>query len=382
MMKQARKIKVVIAMDSMKGSLSSLEAGRAAAEGIRLARPEARIVVKPLADGGEGTVEALTAGLGGEFVTVPVHGPLGEAVTARYGILPDGTAVMEMAEASGLTLVPGDRLDPWRASTYGTGEMIRDALGRGCRDFLIGIGGSATTDGGTGMLAALGYEFLDSRGQPAAPGIGELDRIDRICAANRLPELEQCSFRIACDVSNPLLGEQGAVWVYGPQKGVREEEKPVLDAKMLHFAEKTVEYTGKDCRNTPGAGAAGGLGFAFLSYFPEARLQPGAELVLEILGLEREIAEADFVVTGEGRLDAQTSMGKAPAGIAQIAKKYGKRVIAFAGQIAEDAGACRQAGIDACFSILPGVLSLEEAMHPETAEKNLKRTAEQVFRLL
>ena len=376
-------MKVVIAIDSMKGSLSSLEAGRAAARGIRRARPEAEMVVKPLADGGEGTVRALTEGLEGVLRRTKVRGPLGDPVWASWGVLRDGkTAVMEMAEASGLALVPRERLDPWRASSFGTGQMIREAIRHGCRDFLIGIGGSATTDGGAGMLAALGYEFLDEEGHEVEPGIGALDRIAGIRSGRKLPELEQCRFRIACDVTNPLLGHQGAVWVYGPQKGIREEEKELLDAKMRHFADKTEEYTGRDCKDRPGAGAAGGLGFAFLSYFPRAELLPGAELVMEAAGFQKEIAKADVLVTGEGRLDGQTAMGKAPAAAARLAKRYGKKVIAFAGQIGEDAGVCNQAGIDAFFSILPGIMPLEEAMRPERAAENLARTAEQVFRLL
>ena len=376
-------MKVVIAIDSMKGCLSSLEAGQAAARGIRRAKPGAEIVVKPLADGGEGTVRALTEGLEGVLHRTKVRGPLGDSVWASWGALKGGkTAVMEMAEASGLALVPRERLDPWRASSFGTGQMIREAIRQGCRNFIIGIGGSATTDGGTGMLSALGYEFLDAEGCAVEPGIGALDRIACIRSGQKLPELEECRFRIACDVANPLLGRQGAVWVYGPQKGVREEEKVLLDAKMGHFADKTEEYTGTDCRIQPGAGAAGGLGFAFLSYFPHAELRPGAELVMEASGFKKEIAEADVLVTGEGRLDGQTAMGKAPAAAARMAKKYGKKVIAFAGQIGEDAGVCSQAGIDAFFSILPGIMSLEEAMRPERAAENLARTAEQVFRLL
>ena len=376
-------MKVVIAIDSMKGSLSSLEAGRAAARGIRRARPEAEMVVKPLADGGEGTVRALTEGLEGVLRRTKVRGPLGDPVWASWGVLRDGKiAVMEMAEASGLALVPRERLDPWRASSFGTGQMIREAIRHGCRDFLIGIGGSATTDGGAGMLTALGYEFLDEEGHEVEPGIGALDRIAGIRSGRKLPELEQCRFRIACDVTNPLLGHQGAVWVYGPQKGIREEEKELLDAKMRHFADKTEKYTGRDCKDRPGAGAAGGLGFAFLSYFPRAELLPGAELVMEAAGFQKEIAKADVLVTGEGRLDGQTAMGKAPAAAARLAKRYGKKVIAFAGQIGEDAGVCNQAGIDAFFSILPGIMPLEEAMRPERAAENLARTAEQVFRLL
>ena len=376
-------MKVLVAIDSMKGSLSSLEAGKAAAKGIQRACPDAEVRVFPLADGGEGTVRALTEGLGGRLERVTVTGPLGGSVAAAYGILPDGrTAVLEMAQASGLTLVSRDALDPRRASSFGTGEMIRDALEKGCREFLIGIGGSATTDGGKGMLEALGWEFLNAEGKAVGPGIGELGQIAEIRGEHRMPELDQSHFRIACDVSNPLLGEQGAVFVYGPQKGVLAEEREELDASMRWFAEKTGEATGRDCRNVPGAGAAGGLGFAFLSYFPDAELKAGAELVLEAVNLEGELSGADAVVTGEGRLDGQTAMGKAPAGVARLAKKYGKKVIALAGQVAEDAAACNQTGIDAFFSILPGVMSLEEAMEPSRAAKNLERTAEQVFRLL
>ena len=376
-------MKVLIAIDSMKGSLNSMEAGRAAAEGIRRAKPEAVITVKPLADGGEGTLQALTEGLGGRMETVQVCGPLGDLVQACYGILPDGkTAVMEMAEASGLALVPREKLDPRRASSFGTGQMIREAIRQGCRDFIIGIGGSATTDGGAGMLSALGYEFLDEEGRAVEPGIEALDRIVCIRSEQKPPELEQCRFRIACDVSNPLLGEQGAVWVYGPQKGVREEEKSIFDQKMRHFAEKIVEFTGRDARGEPGAGAAGGLGFAFLSCFPQAELSPGIQLVMKAVGLEQEIAAADIVVTGEGQLDGQTAMGKAPVGVARLAKKYGKKVIALAGQITEDARECNRQGMDAFFSILPGVMPLKEAMDPERAWRNLALTAEQVFRLL
>ena len=247
-------MKVLIAIDSMKGSLNSMEAGRAAAEGIRRAKPEAVITVKPLADGGEGTLQALTEGLGGRMETVQVCGPLGDLVQACYGILPDGKTAV-------LSLVPEEKRDPRRATSFGTGQMIREAIRQGCRDFIIGIGGSATTDGGAGMLSALGYEFLDEEGRAVEPGIGALDRIVCIRSEQKPPELEQCRFRIACDVSNPLLGEQGAVWVYGPQKGVREEEKSILDQKMRHFAEKIVEFTGRDARGEPGAGAAGGLGF-------------------------------------------------------------------------------------------------------------------------
>lgn len=373
-------MKVVIAIDSFKGSLSSMEAGNAAKAGIRRAC-SADIVVKPLADGGEGTTEALVEGLGGRYVSAEVTGPLGEKTNARYGILRDGqTAVLEMAEAAGITLVNREELDPYRATTYGVGEMILDAVNRGCRRFIIGIGGSATTEGGVGMLQALGYDILDGNGQPVRQGIRDLDCIAQISSANVPDILKECHFQIACDVKNPLCGETGAVWVYGPQKGVREEDKRIFDRKMQHFAEKTIEYTGTDHRLTKGAGAAGGLGFAFLSYLPNVELRPGIDIVIEATGLEQELKDADVVITGEGRLDAQTAMGKVPVGVARLAKRYGIKVLAFAGSVTRDAGECNSAGIDAFFPIVRGVTTLEEAMDPENAKENMALCVEQVFR--
>ena len=375
-------MKVVIAMDSFKGSLSSIDAGEAVREGIQRAC-DAKVVIKPAADGGEGTTRTLVDGLGGTYRSVTVIGPDGVPVQARYGVLPDGeTIVMEMAEAAGITLIRPEERDPRQATTFGVGEMIRDAVSQGGRKFLIGIGGSATTDGGAGMLQALGCRFLDATGSAIGRGIEHLDRIERIDISGMMPELSQCSFQIACDVVNPLCGEQGAVYVYGPQKGVKEEEKPELDAKMRHFAGETAKYLGKDYRSMEGAGAAGGLGFAFVSYFPNVTLKSGIEIVMDAVGLEEEIRDADLVVTGEGRLDSQTGMGKLPVGIARLAKKYGKPVIAFAGSVTEDAGVCNQAGIDAFFPIVRGITTLEEAMKKEQAGKNLSLSVEQVFRLI
>lgn len=385
-------MKVVIAIDSFKGSMSSMEAGRAAkagierargADGIDRARGADRIVVKPLADGGEGTTEALVEGLGGEYVTVWVTGPLGEKTEARYGILGDKrTAVLEMAGASGIILIKREELDPPRATTYGVGEMILDAVGRGCRELIIGIGGSATSDGGAGMLQALGYEFLDSDGNSIRPGIRDLDRIVSITAKHVPEVLKACHFRIACDVKNPLCGENGAVYVFGPQKGVKEEEKQNFDEKMKHFADKTQEFTGADHRMAEGAGAAGGLGFAFLSYLPNAELRSGIDIVLDAIQLEQEVKDADIVITGEGRLDFQTAMGKVPVGVARLAKKHGAKVLAFAGGVTKDAGECNAAGIDAFFPIVRGVTTLDEAMVPENARENMTLSVEQVFRAL
>lgn len=376
-------MKVVVAMDSFKGSLGSYEAGLAVKEGIQRACRDADVVVKPLADGGEGTVKSLIEGLGGRCVTAEVTGPVGQRIAAKYGILADGrTAVMEMAEAAGITLVKKEDLNPWKASTTGVGEMILDAACRGCRAFLIGIGGSATTEGGIGMLQALGYVFYDEEGKVLPPAAESLGRISRI-SKDHVPEvLEECRFLIACDVSNPLCGENGAVCVYGPQKGVKEEDKEKLDAAMRHYAEKTAAFTGKENSRAAGAGAAGGLGFAFLSYFADAELKSGISVVLEAVGLEKEVKNADIVVTGEGRLDAQTAMGKAPAGVAKLAKQYGCTVLAFAGSVSDDAGACNEEGIDAFFPVIRGITTLEEAMKEENARKNIALSAEQVFRLL
>lgn len=375
--------KIIVAVDSFKGSMGSLEAGYAVKRGIeRVCGEETQIIVKPVSDGGEGTMRAVTEGLGGEYVSVTVSGPFGTEVQAAYGIMEGRKlAMMEMAEAAGITLIDRSVLDPASATTYGVGEMILDAVNRGCRDFILGIGGSATTDGGVGMLSALGFEFLDFSGKPVLPGAFSLDHIETI-RSDRVPkELKECRFRVACDVKNPLLGEQGAVYVYGPQKGVKEEERELYDRKMAHYAEKTIAFTGRDMRMEEGAGAAGGLGYAFLSYL-NAALEPGISLVLDILGLEEAFRTADLVITGEGRMDAQTAMGKVPVGIAKLAKKYGCSVLAFAGGVTRDAAACNEAGIDAFFPIVRGVTTLDEAMQKQNAVANMEDTAEQVFRAL
>lgn len=375
-------MKVVVAIDSFKGSLSSMEAGNAAKEGI-LKACSADVVVKPLADGGEGTTEALVEGLGGTYVTLPVTGPMRSRVMAKYGVMEDGkTAVMEMAEAAGIILVEKNALNPWQASTTGVGEMIKDAVARGCREFLIGIGGSATTEGGIGMLQALGFRFYDEEGGVLAPVFDSLGKIARIDGSHVMEELCACRFQIACDVANPLCGENGAVFVFGPQKGVKEQERQAMDDAMRHFAKKTAEFTGTDQSPVPGAGASGGLGFAFLSYLPNVELKSGIDIVLKAVGLEREVRDADIVVTGEGRLDAQTAMGKVPVGVARLAKKYGCKVVAFAGGVTEEAGVCNAQGIDAFFPIVRGVTTLEAAMEKETAKRNMALCAEQVFRLL
>lgn len=375
-------MKVVIAIDSLKGSLSSMEAGTAIKDGILAAKPDAEVIVKPLADGGEGTTDALIEGMNGERIDLTVTGPMHTPVDAYYGYLKDtNTAVMEMASAAGITLVPDSEKNPLLATSYGVGEMINDAIQRGCRNFIIGIGGSVTNDGGIGMLKTLGVRFLDENGEDAGEGGQALAKVARIDVSGMNPLLKECHIQVACDVNNPLCGENGSTYVYGPQKGVTEDMKKTLDEAMAHFARVTSETLENDYMNTPGAGAAGGLGYAFLAY-TGAALTPGIELILDAVGLEEELSGADVVVTGEGRLDFQTAMGKAPVGVARLAKKYNAKVIAFAGSVTKEATACNKEGIDAFFPILRSVCTLAEAMDPVAARNNMTATVEQVFRLL
>lgn len=374
-------MKVVIAIDSFKGSLSSLEAGEAVREGVLKADGSAKVVIRPLADGGEGTVDALAIGLGGEMIEVDVTGPLGESVKAKYCIVKGSTAVIEMAQAAGLPLVPAELRDPMNTTTYGVGELILDAIRRGCRSFIVGIGGSATNDGGTGMLSALGFEFLDKNGEKIAFGARGLEALASVSVENALPELRECSFRVACDVNNPLCGERGCSAVYGPQKGATPESVKIMDEWLGKYAEVAKSAFPNADPNSPGAGAAGGLGFAFKT-FMNASLESGIGIILDETELEKHIADADVVVTGEGRIDFQTAMGKAPIGVAKLAKKHGKRVVAFAGCVTEDAEECNNHGIDAFFPIIRGITTLDEALDRENAYNNLKATAYQVFRLI
>ena len=376
-----RPLKVLAAVDSFKGSMTSMEAGRAVAEGIHRADAGAEVLVRPLADGGEGTVEALTSGMNGSRQQVQVTGPLGTPVICEYGIIEaSGTAVIEMAGAAGITLVPDEKRNPLYTTTYGVGEVIRDAIKKGCRRFIIGIGGSATNDGGTGMLQALGFGFMNKNGQPVPFGARGLEELETITDTYVIPELKECEFRIACDVTNTLCGEQGASAVYGPQKGATPSMIMQMDKWLAYYAALAKEKFPKANAKQAGTGAAGGLGFAFLT-FTNAVLESGIKIVLEETQLEEYIKDADLVVTGEGRLDRQTAMGKAPIGVAKLAKKYGKTVIAFAGSVERDARECNKHGIDAFFPVLRGITTLEEAMKNENAKRNLADTAEQVYRL-
>ena len=375
-------MKVVIAIDSFKGSISSPDAGAAIREGIHRVFPDAEVFVRPLADGGEGTVEALALGMHGRIRTVTVTGPLGTPVEAAYGILDDSkTAIIEMSAAAGITLVDEPNRNPLYTTTYGVGELIRDAIVNGCRNFIVGIGGSATNDGGIGMLQALGFGMLDENGNQVEFGAKGLRQLKSITTSHVLPELSKCIFRVACDVTNPLCGSTGCSAVFGPQKGADSEMINMMDRWLKDYALLSRKYFPDVNESLSGAGAAGGLGFAFLTFL-HATLESGIKIVLEETKLRDYVQNADIVVTGEGRLDGQTVMGKAPIGVAKIAKEYGKPVIAFSGCVTKDAIACNEHGIDAFFPVLRSVSTLDEAMCRTNAMQNIEDTAEQVFRLI
>ncbi len=372
---------VVVAIDSFKGSLSSLQAGNAVKEALIKADKASTAEVFFLADGGEGTVEAMYEGLGGEIKEIEVTGPIFNKVKSRYLILPDKTAVIEMATAAGLNLVPENKRNPMDTTTFGVGELIKDAIASGCRNFIIGIGGSATNDGGTGMLSALGYDFRDENNE-TIPLCGKgLEHLYEISARNVLPELKDCKFRIACDVNNPLCGKNGCSYIFAPQKGASEDDIIKMDLWLKKYAEITKTISADADSDFPGAGAAGGLGFAFRT-FTNAELESGIDIIIDAICLEDGIKNCDIVVTGEGRLDSQTVMGKAPIGVAKLAKKYGKKVIAFSGIIGNGAEVCNEHGIDAFFPIVRTITTAESAMKPDNAYKNLIDTAYQVFRLI
>ena len=375
-------MKVCIAIDSFKGSISSAEAGEAARRGLKRVYPKSSVSVVSLADGGEGTTEAIISATGGNIIELSVTGPLGRSVKASYGILPDGkTAVIEIAKAAGLTLVPQKKRNPLYTTTYGIGEMILDAVGRGCRKFIVGLGGSATNDGGAGMLSALGVELLDKKGAPIKTGAVGLYDLAEIRALGMPRVLEKCRFTIASDVTNPLLGERGCSAVFGPQKGATEMTIADMDRALKRFATLTGAVRPKSNPDMPGAGAAGGLGFAFAAYLG-AKVRSGIETVTELIGLEEKIKSADVVITGEGRIDGQTSMGKAPIGVARLGKKHKKTVVAVTGAVGEDASLCHAEGISAIFPIQRGPSTLSESMRSECAVRNLEDTVEQIFKLI
>lgn len=372
-------MKIVIAPDSFKESLSAAGVASALARGLRQALPAAEIRECPLGDGGEGTLDAVLAATGGEVREARVTGPLGEPVTARWGWLAEQrTAFVEMASASGLELVPRARRDVRVATSHGTGELLRAALDAGAERLVLAIGGSATNDGGAGVLQALGVRLLDGQGQALAPGGAALASLASLDLTDLHPRLAAVEVVIAADVDNPLCGPQGASQIFGPQKGASPEQVRELDAALAHFATVTAATLGRDVSGQPGAGAAGGVGFAALAFL-QATFRPGIEVVAELVGLEEALQGADLAVTGEGRLDGQTLRGKTPAGVLRLAQRHGVPVVAVAGSLGEGYDALYQQGLAAAFSLVPGPLSLEEAL--AQAEGLLERTARDIGRL-
>ncbi len=372
-------MKIVIAPQGFKGNLSARQVGQAIASGVERVVTRAVTIIKPMADGGEGTVQALVDATGGQTKAAEVTGPLGGRVTADWGILGDGaTAVIEMAAASGLSLVPPGKRNPLLTTTYGTGELILAALDSGCRKLIIGIGGSATNDGGAGMAQALGVRLLGSKGTAISFGGAALAKLEHIDVSNLDPRLAHCDLLLACDVNNPLCGPCGASAFYGPQKGATRAMVARLDAALSHYADVTQRDLGVDGRNVPGAGAAGGLGMA-LMVFLKAKMVSGIEFVIEATGLAKELQDADLVFTAEGKIDSQTACGKAPVGVARKAKEFGLPVIALAGEVADDYRVVYQHGVDAVLSIAPGPITLGRSM--AEAEKLLANTAEGAMRL-
>lgn len=373
--------RIVVAADSFKGSLTSLEVAEAFVCGFRRVFPLCEVERVAVADGGEGTVEALVGMLEGEYVELQVADPLLRRVQARYGIVNGGcTAVMEMSAASGLPLLTAQERNPLKTTTYGAGEMIADALGRGCREFLIGIGGSATNDAGVGMLRALGFRFLDAEGAELVGGGEILECIKSIDDSGVLPSLRDAEFRVACDVTSPLYGPEGAAYVFALQKGADEAMVERLDAGLRNFAEVVKRYNGEDIATLRGAGAAGGVGGG-LKALLGARLEQGVDMVLEAIRFDDIIKECDLVVTGEGRLDSQTMMGKAPCGVLQAAKRQGVPCVAIGGAI-EKCEELEQSGFAAMFSVTPEDMPLQQAMQRAVAMANVERAAEQIARLL
>ncbi|HEY8346139.1 MAG TPA: glycerate kinase [Symbiobacteriaceae bacterium] len=373
-------MRIVIAPDSFKGSLTAAQAAEAMARGAARVFPEAEIQTVPMADGGEGTVEALVAGTGGRIEKRTVTGPLGQPVEAHFGLLGDGkTAVIEMAAASGLLLVPKEKRDPRITTTYGTGELIRAALDLGVERIVVGIGGSATNDGGAGMVQALGGKLLKADGTPVGFGGAALLELDRIDLTGLDPRLKAVELLVACDVDNPLTGPRGASAVYGPQKGATPEMVELLDRALTHLADVVQRDLGQDLRNEPGAGAAGGLGFGLMSFLG-ARLRPGIEVVMEAVGIDRILAGATLVLTGEGRTDGQTLAGKVPLGVARRAAAHGVPAVVISGAVTADADALLSHNIAALVSIVSGPMSLEEAM--ANAGELLERASAHVLRLV
>ncbi len=366
--------KVVVAADSFKGSLGSAEVAEAVRDGMCEVLPGVEVVCVRVADGGEGTMEAIMEGIGGADggrVAAEAAGPLGRRIQVEYGIIENGgTAVIETAAASGLTLLTAEERDPMMASTFGTGELIADAVSRGCRKILVGLGGSATNDGGLGMLSALGYRFLDSEGN-ILPGCGSsLSKVASVDDSGKLSELTDTEFIVACDVKNPLYGPDGAAYVFAPQKGADRKVVEELDKGLRHFSGIIRDFCGKDISSMPGAGAAGGLGGAFMAFL-NSRITSGIDMVLDAVQFDRIISGADLIITGEGKIDRQTGQGKTPLGILQRANNQGIKTTAIGGIV--EFCDIASLGFDAVIQVTPADMPIEEAMQPETAKINIKK---------
>ncbi|WP_294376218.1 glycerate kinase [uncultured Clostridium sp.] len=373
-------MKFVLATDSFKESMTSIEACNVMEKAIKKIKNNAEVIKVPMADGGEGTVEALVNSTSGTFVETEVLNPLGKKIKAFYGILGDKkTAVIEMAKASGIELIKREERNPLITTTYGTGELIKHAIDNGIKHIVIGIGGSATNDGGCGMLQALGVKLLDKNNNEIPFGGGELNKIEKIDVSHIYEGIKDVSFEVACDVTNPFVGPDGASYIFGPQKGADSEMVEFLDKNLRHFAEKIKETLNVEIADVPGAGAAGGLGGALLAFL-NANLKSGIELVIKYTNLEEKIQGADYVFTGEGSIDGQTIFGKTPVGVSKTAKKHGVPVIAFGGKVSDDADNLFDEGIIALFSIMRGVESLDNAL--KNGAHNLEKTVENVMRVL
>ncbi len=373
--------KITVAVDSFKGSLSSREVAEAFEVGFKSQFPDCEVVKVSIADGGEGTVDALVETLDGQFIEAQVADPLGRKISARYGVIDGGhTAVMEMSAASGLPLIAPEERNPLLTSTYGTGEMIADAIERGCRKFLVGIGGSATNDGGTGMLRALGFRFFDTKGNELIGGGEILERIDKIDASTARAELAECEFIVACDVTNPLYGPEGAAYVFAPQKGANAAMVERLDRGLRNYARAIEQFNGVEVASMAGAGAAGGLGGGFKALLG-ARLERGIDMVLSAMQFSKIIAGSDLVITGEGRIDRQTTMGKAPSGVLREATAQGIPTIAIGGAV-QPCAELNESGFAAVLPVVAGPVALEVAMQRDTAIENVRRTATQIAKIL
>ncbi|WP_411682334.1 glycerate kinase [Clostridium thailandense] len=371
---------VLLAPDSFKESMTAKEACEAMERGIKRANSSITCIHVPMADGGEGTMQSLLDATNGQLYRINVVGPLGVEVEATYGILGDGeTGILEMASASGIHLVSSEKRNPLITTSYGTGQLVKACLDHGVKKLLIGIGGSATNDGGAGVVQALGGRLLDKQGNELGFGGGELGKLDTIDLTNFDSRLKDVVVEVACDVNNPLCGERGASNVFGPQKGADKEMIGILDDNLKHYADIIKRQLGKDVLEEPGAGAAGGLGAGLLAFL-NGTLKKGIEMVIEYSGLEEKVKYADMVWTGEGSIDFQTQYGKTPLGVAVVAKKHNKPVIALAGRVGDDIDILYEKGIDSIFCIMKGVASLEEAL--VKGQENIEKTAENIIRLM